>query len=50
MPGTILDEHDWIICSKLEEFMHIGWATMWIHKLSVFLVSVGEQGLPRELD
>ena len=50
MPGTIIDEHDWMICSKLEEFVHIGWATKWIHKLSVFLVSVGQQGLPRALE
>ena len=54
MPGTIVivDEHDWMICSKLEEFMHdIGWVTKWIHKLSVLLlVSVGQQGLPRALD
>jgi len=39
-----------MICSKLEEFVHIGWATKWIHKLSVFLVSVGQQGLPRALE
>jgi len=24
VPGTIVDEHDWMICSKLEEFVHIG--------------------------
>jgi len=47
--GTIDDEYDWMICSKLE-FVHIGWATKWIHKLSVFLVSVRQQGLPRALD
>jgi len=39
-----------VICSKLEEFVHIGCATKWIHNLSVFLVSVGQQGLPRALD
>jgi len=50
VPGTIVDEHDWMICSKLEEFVHIGWATKRMHKLSVFLVSVGQQGLPRALD
>jgi len=50
VPGAIVDEHDWMICSKLEEFVHIGWATKWIHKLSVFLVSVGQQGLPGALD
>jgi len=49
VPSTIV-EQDWMICSKLEEFVHIGWATNWIHKLSVFLVSVGQQGLPRALD
>jgi len=38
-----------MICSKLE-FVHVGWATKWIHKLSVFLVFVGEQGLTRALD
>ena len=41
MPGTIVDEHDWMICSKLEEFVYIAWATKWIHKLTVFLLSVG---------
>jgi len=35
---------------KLEEFVHIGWATKWIHKLSVFVVPVGQQGLSRPLD
>jgi len=50
VPGNILDGHDWMICSKLQEFVHIGLATKWIHKLSVFLVSVGQQGLPRALD
>jgi len=50
VPGTIVDEHDWMICSKLEEFVYIGCATKWIHNLSVFLVSVGQQGLPRALD
>jgi len=50
VPGTIVDEHDWMIRSKLEEFVHISWATKWIHKLSMFLVSVGQQGLPRALD
>jgi len=39
-----------MICSKLEEFVHIGWATKRIHKLSVFLVSVARQGSPRALD
>jgi len=24
VPGTIVDEHDWMICSKLEEFVYIG--------------------------
>jgi len=50
VPDTTADEHDWMICSKLEEFVHIGWATKWIHKLSVFLVSAGQQSLPRALD
>jgi len=50
VPGTTVDEHDWMICSKLEEFVHIGWAAKWIHKLCVFFVSVGQQGLPRALD
>jgi len=48
--ATKVDEHDWMIYSKLEEVVHIGWATKWIHKLSVFVVSVGQQGLPRALD
>jgi len=39
-----------MIYSNVEEFVLIGWATKWIHKLSVFLVSVGQQGLPRALD
>jgi len=39
-----------MICSKLEEFVRVGWGTKWIHKLSVFPVSVGQQGLPRALD
>jgi len=46
----MVDEYDWIICSKLEAPVHTGWGTKWIHKLSVFLVSVGLQGLPRALD
>jgi len=25
--GTIVDEHEWMICGELEEFVHIGWAT-----------------------
>jgi len=50
VPGAIVDEHDWMICSKLEEFVHIGCATKLIHNPSVFLVSVGRQGLPRALD
>jgi len=43
VPGATVDEHDWMICTKLEEFVHIGWATKWIHKLPVFLVSVGSR-------
>jgi len=35
--GTIVDEHDWMICSKLEKSVHIGWATKWIHKFMCFL-------------
>jgi len=27
VPGTTVDEHDSMICSKLEEFVHIGSAT-----------------------
>jgi len=27
VPGTTVDEHDWMIGSKLEEFVHIGSAT-----------------------
>jgi len=30
--------------------VRIDWATKWIHKVSVFLVFVGQQGLPRALD
>jgi len=50
VPATIVDDHDWMICSKVEGFVHIAWATKWIHKLSIFLMSVGQQGLPRALD
>jgi len=32
VPGTIVDEHDWMICDELEEFVHNGWAAKWIHK------------------
>jgi len=49
VPGTIVEAHDWMICSKLEEFVHIGWATKWMENISMFLVSVGQQGLPRAL-
>jgi len=24
VPGTVVDEHDWMICGELEEFVHIG--------------------------
>jgi len=50
VPGAIFDEHDWVICGELEEFVHIGQATKGIHKISLFLVSVSPQGLPRALD
>jgi len=40
MPGTIVDEHDWMISGGFEECVHIGWAKKWIHKISVFVVSV----------
>jgi len=46
----MIDEHDWMIFSGLEETVYIGWATKWIHKISMFLVSVGQQGSPRALD
>jgi len=49
-PVTIVDEHDWMICGELEEFVYIVRATKWIHKISLFLVSVGQQGSPRTLD
>jgi len=39
-----------MICGELEELVHIGRAKKWLHKLSVFLVSVGQQGSPRALD
>jgi len=42
VPGTTVGEHDWMICGEFEEFVRIGWATKWIHKFSVFLVSVGQ--------
>jgi len=49
VPGTIVDEHGWMICGELEEFVHIGWAAKWMHKMPVFLVSAGQQGSPRAL-
>jgi len=27
VPGTIVDEHDWMIFGELDEFVHIGRAT-----------------------
>jgi len=50
VPGTILDEHDWIICSKLEEFVHIGWTTMWILKrfLCLWNSRAGQENWTRE--
>jgi len=39
-----------MICGELEEFGHIGPATKWIHKISLFRVSVRPQGSPRALD
>jgi len=50
VPGTIVYEHDWKVCGELVEFVHIGWAIKWTHKISVFLVSVGQQGSPRAFD
>jgi len=49
VPGTIVDEHDWMICGELE-FVRVGRTTKWIHKSSLFLVSVRPQGSPRALD
>ena len=50
LPGTIVHEHGKMICGELEEFVHVGWATKWIYKIPVLLVSVREQGTPRILD
>ena len=51
MPGTIVDEHDWMICSKLEEFVHIGWATKWIVDTQAFRVFCvcGTAGLAKSI-
>jgi len=49
VPGTIVDEHDWMICGELEEFVYIGWATKCIHKISLFLVSVRQAGLAKSI-
>jgi len=35
-----------MICGE-SEFVHIGWVTKWIHKISLFLVSVRQQDSPR---
>jgi len=48
VPGTIVYKHDWMICGELE-FVRIGLATRWMHKMSLFLVSMGQQGLPSAL-
>jgi len=40
VPGTSVDKHDWMICGEFKELVRVGWATKWIHKFSVFLVSV----------
>jgi len=37
VPGTIVDEHDWMICSELEEFVHIGWAASGYTNFPCFL-------------
>jgi len=34
---------------KLEKFVHIGWATKWIHKLSVFCCVCGTAGLAKTI-
>jgi len=33
-----------------EEFLYIGWATKWIHKISLFFLFVRQQGSPKALD
>jgi len=43
VPGTIIDEDDWMICSKLEEFVHIGWATKWHTNVPCFLCLWGSR-------
>jgi len=48
VPGTIV-EHDWMICSKLEEFVHIGWATKWIHKNFLVSCVCGTAGLAKSI-
>jgi len=37
VPGIIVDEHVWMICGELEEFVHVGRATKWIHKIPCIL-------------
>ena len=48
--GNIVHEHGLMICGELEEVVHIGWATKWIYKIPLLLVSVRQQGTPRALD
>ena len=50
LPGTIVHEHVLMICGELEEFVHISWATKWIYKIPVLLVSVRQQRTPRALN
>jgi len=50
VPGTIVGEPDWMICGEFEEFVRIGWATKWIHNISLFLVPVRRQDSPKALD
>jgi len=36
--GTIVDEHDWMICGEFEEFVHTGWGTKWYRQCHVSCV------------
>jgi len=61
VPGTTVDEHDWMKCGELKE-LYPYWLgnkmdtfccptnMIVLHKISLFLVSVRQQGSPRAWD
>jgi len=49
VPVTIVDEHEWMICGELEEFVRIGWATKWIHKISFVSCFCATKGLAKSI-